>query len=84
MSDFFSLVDALPTGTFFRTFERWPYRVTRSLHAAGRSVHLEAQAIARRDCLSFDLYRLANGRRLPRLSEVPSGTVRRFPAISIR
>ena len=78
MTDFPSLVDALPTGPFLRTFEGRRYRVTRSIHAGGRSVRVEAQELAGRDRPGFNLYRLSDGRRLLKPCEVPAEKVRRF------
>lgn len=78
MSSFPAAVDALPTGTVFRTSDGRSYRVTRSIHAGGRSVRLEAQDLVGRDRLGFNLYRLTDGRALLKPCEVSAEKVRRF------
>ncbi|MEO0601174.1 MAG: hypothetical protein AAF211_07045 [Myxococcota bacterium] len=78
LTDFLDRFDALPDGAFDVGYDGRRYAV--SLHRAdgGRRSRLFAEELGGTDHVSFNLFRLADGRALLKPCEMPETKVRRF------
>ncbi|MEM9578505.1 MAG: hypothetical protein AAF999_16015 [Pseudomonadota bacterium] len=74
---FVQALTALPVGTTSGTFAGQRYVVSKTLHAAGKSVKLVAEETGGQDYISLNLYRLTSGARLYPC-EMSRGKVIRF------
>ncbi len=61
---FVRALTALPIGTTMGCFDGRRYAVSKTLHAAGKSVKLVPEETGGRDYISLNLYILASGSRL--------------------
>ena len=74
---FVRALTALPIGTTMGRFGEQRYAVSKTLHAAGKSVKLVAEETGGQDYISLNLYILASGSRLYPC-EMSRGKVIRF------
>jgi hypothetical protein len=77
-SAFLAAFDALPFGAFEVTFGGHRYRVAKTRFSGDRSQKLVAEELGGNGYISFNLYRLTDGRALLKPCEMPAETVEAF------